>query len=131
AGDGTIVRIGGYGDYGNYIQIRHNNQFATAYAHISRFAAGLSTGSRVHQGQVIAYIGSTGPATRPHLNFEVLRNGPQLNPLSNSLPMVDKLQGKDLDAFRSAKAAIDRQRQNTTGPVLVASGSRPNQPATH
>ncbi len=71
AGDGAIVRIGGYGDYGNYIQIRHNNQFATAYAHVSRFAPGLSTGARGHQGQVIAYVGTTGRSTGPHLHFEV------------------------------------------------------------
>ena len=131
AGDGAIVRIGGYGDYGNYIQIRHNNQFATAYAHLSRFAPGLSTGARVHQGQVIAYVGTTGRSTGPHLHFEVLRDGTQINPLSNNLPMGDKLQGKDADAFRNARATIDRLRQTMAGPVLVASGGRVNQPATH
>jgi len=131
AGDGAIVRIGGYGDYGNYIQIRHNNQFATAYAHVSRFAPGLSTGARVHQGQVIAYVGTTGRSTGPHLHFEVLRDGTQINPLSVNLPMGDKLQGKDADAFRNARAMIDRLRQNMAGPVLVASGGRVNQPATH
>jgi murein DD-endopeptidase MepM/ murein hydrolase activator NlpD len=128
AGDGAIVRIGGYGDYGNYVQIRHNNQFATAYAHISRFAPGLSTGSRVHQGQVIAYVGTTGRSTGPHLHFEVLRGGTQINPLSVNLPMGDKLMGKDADNFRSVRATIDRLRQNLAGPVLVASGARAGAP---
>lgn len=124
AGDGTIVKIGGYGSYGNYIQVRHNNQFSTAYAHLSRFGRGLSTGSKVKQGQVIGYVGATGRATGPHLHFEVIKNGTQINPLSVNLPMGQKLEGKDLARFRAAKAIIDRMRQTLGGPVLVASGGK-------
>ncbi len=71
AGDGKVVKIGVYGGYGNYVQIKHSNEFSTAYAHISRFAKNVSNGVRVKQGQVIAYVGSTGRSTGPHLHFEV------------------------------------------------------------
>jgi murein DD-endopeptidase MepM/ murein hydrolase activator NlpD len=124
AGDGTIVKIGGYGSYGNYIQVRHNGQFSTAYAHLSRFGGGLSTGSHVRQGQVIGYVGATGRATGPHLHFEVIKNGVQINPLAGNLPLGQKLEGKDLARFRTAKAIVDRMRQTLGGPVLVASDGR-------
>jgi murein DD-endopeptidase MepM/ murein hydrolase activator NlpD len=128
AGDGTIVKIGGYGSYGNYVQVRHNNRLSTAYAHLSRFGGGLSTGSRVRQGQVIGYVGATGQATGPHLHFEVIRDGVQINPLSVNLPMGQRLEGKDLARFGTAKAIIDRMRQTLGGPVLVATGD--GKPAT-
>ncbi|MFO1058085.1 MAG: peptidoglycan DD-metalloendopeptidase family protein [Dongiaceae bacterium] len=124
AGDGTIVKIGGYGSYGNYILVRHNNQFSTAYAHLSRFGKGLSTGSHVRQGQVIGFVGTTGRSTGPHLHFEVIKNGTQINPLAGNLPLGQKLEGKDLARFRTAKAIVDRMRQTLGGPVLVASDGR-------
>jgi murein DD-endopeptidase MepM/ murein hydrolase activator NlpD len=102
AGDGVITRIGPFSSYGNYIQIKHNATYATAYAHISRFAKGLHVGSRVHQGDVIAYVGATGRATGPHLHFEVLVNGSQVNPTSVKLPSGTKLAGADLKKFKAA-----------------------------
>jgi len=102
AGDGVITRIGPFSAYGNYIQLKHNATYATAYAHISRFAKGLHVGSRVHQGDVIAYVGATGRATGPHLHFEVLVNGSQVNPTSVKLPSGSKLAGADLKKFKSA-----------------------------
>ena len=121
AGDGVIVKIGRNGGYGNYIQIRHNSEFSTAYAHISRFAKGLRKGTRVEQGKVIAYVGTTGRSTGPHLHYEVLKNGRQTNPLSIKLPTGQILEGKDLQAFQTAKDEIDRLRRNMhQNPVLIA-----------
>src|SRR5690606_12372603 len=80
AGDGRITVRGRRGGYGNYIRIRHNNGFDTAYAHMKGFKSGLSVGSRVKQGQVIGYVGTTGQSTGPHLHYEVLQNGTQVNP---------------------------------------------------
>jgi murein DD-endopeptidase MepM/ murein hydrolase activator NlpD len=101
AGDGTIVEIGRKGAYGNYIRIRHNNTLETAYAHMHRFASGMSKGTRVQQGQVIAYVGSTGRSTGPHLHFEVLLSGQQVNPNRVDLPTGNDLKGKDLERFRA------------------------------
>ncbi len=58
AGDGAVTKAGRNGNYGNYVEIRHNGEYATAYAHMSRIAKGLRRGTRVHQGQVIGYVGS-------------------------------------------------------------------------
>jgi len=120
AGDGVIAQIGPYAGYGNYVRIKHNATYGTAYAHISRFAGGLRVGSRVRQGQVIAYVGMTGEATGPHLHFEVLINGKQINPQSVKLPTGEKLQGKELKSFLAYAARIDRQRRDLTQKALVA-----------
>lgn len=95
AGDGTIESIGRNGDYGKYIRIRHDSEYKTAYAHMSRYAKGLNRHSRVRQGQVIGYVGSTGLSTGPHLHYEVIRNGRQINPQTMKLP-GKKLKGADL-----------------------------------
>jgi murein DD-endopeptidase MepM/ murein hydrolase activator NlpD len=79
-GDGVVVREGWGNGYGNVVEIRHRNGFVTRYGHLSRFARELHTGSRVSIGQTIAYVGSTGMATGPHLHFEVLVNGQQRDP---------------------------------------------------
>lgn len=79
-GDGVVVREGWGNGYGNVVEIRHRNGFITRYGHLSRFARGLHTGSRVTIGQTIAYVGSTGMSTGPHLHFEVLVNGQQRDP---------------------------------------------------
>ncbi len=79
-GDGVITRQGWGNGYGNVLEIRHRNGFVTRYGHLSRFAQGLRSGSRVSIGQTIAYVGSTGMSTGPHLHFEVLVNGQQRDP---------------------------------------------------
>ena len=119
AGDGVIARIGRNGAYGNYVQIRHRGEYATAYAHLSRFAKGLRKGSRIGQGDVIGYVGSTGRSTGPHLHYEVLRAGAQTNPRDLKLPSGAKLAGRDLEAFRAARAEIDRLRDDLGGGILM------------
>lgn len=106
AGDGIITSIGTLGAYGKFIEVKHNANLSTAYAHASRYAKGLKRGSRVKQGQTIAFIGSTGAATGPHLHYEVRINGKQVNPLSiKSTPGI-KLSGDKLEAFKSYKQKI-------------------------
>ncbi len=75
---GYVQRAGWYGGYGNYVKISHDYGYATAYGHMSRIA--VSGGDYVQKGQVIGYVGSTGYSTGPHLHFEVLLNGEQVNP---------------------------------------------------
>ena len=106
AGDGTIESIGRNGDYGKYIRIRHDNEYKTAYAHMSRYAKGLNRNSRVRQGQVIGYVGSTGLSTGPHLHYEVIRNGRQINPQTMKLP-GKKLKGADLKTLERQWALTD------------------------
>jgi len=79
-GDGVVIREGWGSGYGNVLEIRHRNGFITRYGHLSRFSSGVRVGSRVTIGQVIAFVGSTGLATGPHLHFEVLVNGEQRDP---------------------------------------------------
>ena len=107
AGDGTVELIGWQGAYGQYVRIRHNSEYATAYAHLSRFAGGLHQGDRVRQGQVIGYVGTTGRSTGPHLHYEVIRRGTQINPIAVQLPTIRKLEGVDLIQFRTVKAETD------------------------
>jgi murein DD-endopeptidase MepM/ murein hydrolase activator NlpD len=122
SGDGTIVKIGRNGGYGNYILLRHNGQYATAYAHMSRFAKGLKKGSKVRQGDVIGYVGSTGRSTGPHLHYEILVNGKQVNPMKIKL-VGNKLAGKDLKRFEAVKAGVMELRRQLGNALLVANAT--------
>ena len=106
AGNGVIADIGFKNGYGRYIRIAHNGTLATAYAHMSRFNADLYRGARVTQGQVIGYVGMSGRATGPHLHFEVLSNGQQVNPMSVSMPTGRVLDAKLLAVFKQGQARI-------------------------
>ena len=105
-GNGRIEFVGKNGGYGNYIRIRHNNEYKTAYAHLSRFKKGISTGMRINQGDVIGYVGSTGKSTGPHLHYEIIYQNQQINPLSLNLPAGKKLKGKELERFNSEMKTI-------------------------
>lgn len=80
AGDGTVVRAGWSGGYGNLVEIRHRNGITTRYGHLRGMARGVRAGVRVNQGEVIGYVGSTGLSTAPHLHYEFLVNGVQRDP---------------------------------------------------
>jgi murein DD-endopeptidase MepM/ murein hydrolase activator NlpD len=107
AGNGIVEFIGWHGGHGKYVRIRHGAPYKTAYAHLSRYARGLRTGMRVRQGQVIAFVGSTGMSTGPHLHYEVLVRNNEVNPLGVKLPTGRNLEGKQLIAFRRHKAQVD------------------------
>ncbi len=101
AGGDGVVQVAKYnGGYGNYIKIRHNSEYSTAYGHIWKFAKGIKPGVRVKQGQVIAYVGSTGLSTGPHLHYEVIRNGKRINPTTIKAATGNNLTGKDLKKFK-------------------------------
>ena len=113
AGTGTIIYMGIKGGYGNYVQIKHNNDYATAYGHASRFNKKFRNGSKVKQGDVVAYVGTTGRSTGPHLHFELLYKGSQVNPAKVKATSGIKLVGKELVRFESSKNEIDKYRKNT------------------
>ncbi len=107
AGDGVVDAIGWRNGYGNYIRLRHNSTYSTAYAHMKGFASNMKKGTRVSQGQTIGYVGSTGRSTGPHLHYEVLVDGKQINPMDLRLPSGETLEGERLRQFQDERARID------------------------
>ena len=93
-GDGRIIHIGRKGGYGNTIILQHGGRYSTLYGHLSRYARGMRHGSRVEQGQIIAYVGSTGLATGPHLHYEFRVNGMHKNPVTVDLPEAESIPDK-------------------------------------
>jgi murein DD-endopeptidase MepM/ murein hydrolase activator NlpD len=105
AGDGVVEKAGWAGGYGRWLQIKHGNGFETGYGHLSRWA--VKQGERVHQGQVVAYVGSTGLSTGPHLHYEIMVGGKKVNPSQFKAPPSVALAGAELAAFKAEKARID------------------------
>ncbi len=100
AADGVIEKAGRFSSYGNYIRVRHSSKLGTAYGHLSRYGKGIRPGVRVKQGQIIGYVGNTGRSTGPHLHYEVLVNGVQVNPRSVKYTIDNRLKGNELERFR-------------------------------
>lgn len=98
-GSGVVIHKGYSGSAGNWIKIKHAASFITSYMHLSRFARGVSVGSRVQQGQVIGYVGSTGYSTGAHLDFRVWNGGKPINPLKVQSPPEKPLRKENLEAF--------------------------------
>ena len=105
AGDGVVKEARWAGGYGRWLEIQHNSQWATGYGHLSGWA--VREGERVHQGQVVAYVGSTGRSTGPHLHYEVILGGQKINPTGAKVPQGTILGGRELVAFKAEKSRID------------------------
>jgi murein DD-endopeptidase MepM/ murein hydrolase activator NlpD len=106
-GDGTVIakgyqRRGG----GKYLKIKHNSVYKTTYMHLSGFAKGMATGVRVKQGQLIGYVGSTGLATGPHLDFRVFKNGTPVDPLKVKAPPVEPVKKENLARYNVVKDSL-------------------------
>jgi murein DD-endopeptidase MepM/ murein hydrolase activator NlpD len=132
AGAGVIKEERWAGGYGHWLKIEHEGGWATGYGHLSAYARGLHVGEHVAQGQVVAYVGSTGLSTGPHLHYEVMHGSEKLNPASAKVPQGTVLAGRDLAAFRTQKAHIDalltRATEKDAPPVRTAALD-PRQPA--
>jgi len=120
-GDGTVIRAGRWGTYGIAVAIRHPKGVETRYAHMSRLAKGIVSGVRVHQGQVIGYVGATGLAAGPHLHYEFIKNGRHVDPRS----AVKYGEGDPISASRRAdfealKADYDRLLSPPSIPTVAA-----------
>jgi murein DD-endopeptidase MepM/ murein hydrolase activator NlpD len=107
AGAGDISFMGWANGYGNFVVINHGDGYATAYGHLSRFAAGMHHGAHVRQGQVFAYSGATGLATGPHLHYEIRINNAQVNPLTVKVAEGRLLSGRELRAFLDQRLKLD------------------------
>jgi murein DD-endopeptidase MepM/ murein hydrolase activator NlpD len=106
-GDGRITFIGWKGGYGRYIKVRHNHIYETAYGHLSRFVKGLKKGSKVKQGDVIGFVGSSGLSTGPHLDFSVMKQGKYIDPLKIKSPPVLRLSTNDKQSFNSVVSQME------------------------
>ena len=106
-GDGVITRKGYQaGGGGNYLYIKHNSVYTTCYMHLHNFAKGMAPGVRVHQGQIIGYVGKTGLATGPHLDFRVFKNGSAMDPLKVKAPPVEPVHEQNKPQFTLLKDSL-------------------------
>ena len=117
AGNGTIDEIGLKGGYGKYVRVRHANGYQTAYGHMTAFARGLNVGSRVRQGQIIGFVGSTGLSTGAHVHFEILINDRFVNPMTVKLPRGRVLDGSSLAIFEKGREQLDALMAQVPGRV--------------
>lgn len=115
--DGVVVEARYKAGEGNFIRVRHSSRIDTCYLHLSRFAKGLKKGSKVTQGDVIGYVGMTGLATGPHLDYRVSENGKWLDPLKLKSITPDPLHGQSLRTFR---ANVARLQPRLVGPPKAA-----------
>jgi murein DD-endopeptidase MepM/ murein hydrolase activator NlpD len=107
SGNGVIEKAGWESGYGKYIRVRHNNGYETAYGHMTAFARGMDEGTRVRQGQVIGFVGSTGLSTGSHLHYEILVNGRFVDPMRIKLPRGRVLEGALLANFDKERERLD------------------------
>jgi len=120
AGNGTIEEIGPRGGYGRYVRIKHADGYETAYGHMTAFARGLEIGSRVRQGQVIGFVGSTGVSTGSHVHFEILVNERFVDPMRIKLPRGRVLDGGTLAQFEKDRNQLDAVMTNAPNTARVA-----------
>ena len=109
AGDGTVDFVGVSNGYGNMVVLKHWSNYSTAYGHMSRFASGLRRGEKVHQGDVIGYVGATGWATGPHLHYEFRIGGEATDPMKLKNLQAQPLTSGEMSRFRMAAADMSHR----------------------
>ncbi|WP_027486847.1 M23 family metallopeptidase [Allorhizobium undicola] len=108
AGNGVVEKAGwDSGGYGNQTIVRHPNGYESSYNHQSAIAKGITPGTRVHQGQIIGWVGTTGESTGPHLHYEIIVNGTKVDPMKVRLPDGKSLDGQLLSQFQKERKRID------------------------
>ncbi len=120
AGSGMVEIAGRHGAYGITVELRHNNKYETLYAHMSKLAAGIRRGSKVNQGQIIGYVGSTGRSTGPHLHYEVRMNDRAVNPTRIKAAGGRQLAGKEVTKFKQLKQRVLAMMQQAPSATQVA-----------
>ncbi len=120
--NGDVVSAGMSGGSGNMVRLRHKNGYETYYLHLSRFGKGVRRGARVAQGQVIGYVGATGLATGPHLDYRIRKNGTFVNPLVEirTMPPGEPIPDGHLAAFFERRDETLQRLSSTHAPVSVA-----------
>ena len=113
-GEGTVTQSGRRGSYGRYVQIKHNSEYSSAYAHMSRIDDKIYVGKRVKAGEVIGYVGNTGRSTGPHLHWELIKNGQKINPTTQQITAQRKLVGTELSLFLDARNQMREKMTDET-----------------
>lgn len=119
-GDGKVIHAGIKGGYGKTIMIQHGQSITTLYAHMSNFAKGIKLGSRIRQGQIIGYVGSTGLASGPHLHYEFQVAGVHKNPVSVPLPQAEPISKAEFAAFKNQTEVYLSQLETIRSSYQVA-----------
>jgi murein DD-endopeptidase MepM/ murein hydrolase activator NlpD len=115
SGDGVVDFVGLHGGHGNYISVRHTKSLETAYAHLSVYGSGIAVGTAVRQGQEIALSGNSGLSSGPHLHYEVIVDGEQVDPMSYETESGRRLADAALAAFQKERDRIDTLRAAQNG----------------
>jgi murein DD-endopeptidase MepM/ murein hydrolase activator NlpD len=131
--DGVVTQRGPNGQLGNSVEIRHPNGFVTRYGHMSGFRRGINVGTRVHQGDVIGYVGMTGLATGPHLHYDMLRHGNRMDPLSVDLPEGDPVPSDDQERWTAEMTGRVTLLESIpgAGPVRMVDADAPDAASQH
>jgi len=122
--DGVVLKAERGSGTGNYVRVRHAGSIETSYLHLSRFAKGIVPGKRVRQGEVIGYVGATGLATGPHLDYRVFANGKWIDPLTLKSVRAEKLRGPSLKQFLAAIAPLQSKLAATVPAVAALTANR-------
>ncbi len=121
---GTVTLAGWTKGGGRTVKVRHANGYLTAYLHLSRYAKGIRRGVRVRQEDVIGYVGSTGLATAPHLDYRVRKNGRWIDPMKIPNTPADPIPAAELASFREHRDALRaRLSSGSDRPAIRAIGA--------
>ncbi|MBS3779788.1 MAG: peptidoglycan DD-metalloendopeptidase family protein [Desulfovermiculus sp.] len=127
--DGVVIARAYQRGGGNYIKIRHPNNYITIYMHLSKFGSGIRKGVKVRQGQTIAYVGSTGLSTGPHLDYRVKKNGSYINPLKIDSQPASPVPDKEMPRFQRAISPLQAVLEGEN-PLYAQSDNQPSAPSS-
>ena len=117
--DGVIIFKGWSGGGGNTLKIKHAGNLVTGYLHLSGYAKGISNGTRVSQGQLIGYVGSTGASTGPHLDYRIWKNGTAIDPLKVPQEPAEPIKKENMAAFEQIRDRIVAELNGTATPDMI------------
>ncbi len=120
-GDGVVLKTGYDSKNGRYVKIKHNGIFTTQYLHMSRIARGIKSRTKVKQGDIIGYVGSSGLATGPHLCYRFWKNGRQVDPFKEDIPSIEPVKKENLQQFNQQMVELNQQL-NTLGKSILSMG---------
>ena len=117
--DGVVTFKGWGGGGGNTLKIKHAGNLVTGYLHLSKFAKGISQGTRVSQGQVIGYVGSTGTSTGPHLDYRIWKNGTNIDPLKVPQEPAEPIKQENMADFEHIRDRIVAELNGEASPEMI------------